>query len=580
MALQKKIVHCTSGSIFLYTGQQPVSFARTHTAALIDSSGLSAEFSETEQAESCTFAEFTFDGTQTADDGTVLFAGTAAEGTLLSDLLEKNRRDENENYALYAFTKIIDKIIEEKRIMNVVGAGGIVMHGDKKQKKAGALFLPADLFELCAQNNAELYAAIQGKYIYKGLAGTNALLFMRAAAAYKALSGNFPFEQNDTSKRQEDIFDANFLPIQFARSGLKPSLASSINAGLRIRPEKALRAGRRTITDTHKKQEKFIAEANQFNADDFLTALSKKEHEPPTEEQLRVSIRKKILERTKRRIVLTRFFRRNKKRILCSAAALILGFFGISNFLRENAKLATSAGLTAEQTTAVMYTLIHRADVPNLKEIAKGRKTNDLILKTSGFFVSAKQRLEADAQNGTVSPAQWFFYKRASKNWMYGISHLVINGIDFPTESPVPQKKDKNPPVQAENEIPLKKGDKTVCKAEYYLIRQNAAKIAVDKASDNVTLRWNGNRWLVTDISGTTEDKSVRAKTFIPEYFSLLESPEMTVHKATEQLRRQYEWIPGSSDMKTAAEQLAEEFGSIEAENYLNGLNGSKKTVE
>ena len=269
-----------------------------------------------------------------------------------------------------------------------------------------------------------------------------------------------------------------------------------------------------------------------------------------------------------------RFLRRNKNRILAGLAVIFVGGWWLSGFLRQNAKLVTTVGLTSIQTTHALYSMIHQIDVPNLQEIIKGKETKDLFVKMSGFFVATKQRLELSPDNGTIPPEKWFFYKKTSKNWMFGITNLTIDGSPFIAQGEFAKRKDKSVPITQENGNPLKKGDEITHKAEYYFVQQTEAKIMIEKTSDIVTLRWNGKKWNVVKIESKTKTENIKAKSFIEEYFANLEktaenAEDSKIRTVTEEMRSKYEWIPTKEDFRKAAEFLFKEYGSVEAEMYL-----------
>ena len=268
------------------------------------------------------------------------------------------------------------------------------------------------------------------------------------------------------------------------------------------------------------------------------------------------------------KISVKRFFRRNKTAILALAAFLLFAAWMANGFIKENRQLATSKGLDSTQTAAAMYTFIHRADVPNLQEIAKGKQTKDLIFKVAGFYVTSKQREEQNAADKSVTPGQWLFYNKNSSNWMYGITNLKIDGKKFPAENKFPKRMEKPESLREENGKILKRGDKTAHTAEYYLVHQDANRIYAEKTTEEVELEWNGSRWIVKGGKGKSSPLSVKSRTFSDEYYALLENGN-SVKDAVSILKAKYEWLPDESDIKNDAKFLAEKYGSKEAENFL-----------
>ena len=175
---------------------------------------------------------------------------------------------------------------------------------------------------------------------------------------------------------------------------------------------------------------------------------------------------------TEKKLSAKRFLRRNKNRIFAGIAVIFVLIWFVSGYVEQNSKLVTTKGLTSTQTTAVLYTMMHRADVPNLQEVVTGKETKDLLIKISTMYVGTKQRLETSPDNGTLPPSQWFFYKKEQKNWMFGITNLRIDGVSFAIENHYAIKKDKPAQVHEENGKILKKGDESTHTSEYYFVRQ------------------------------------------------------------------------------------------------------------
>lgn len=564
------IVKITQDSLTLSSGLSQDSFAKTH---LIDWLAKKSRLVHIEN-KSISCEEYVFSGTRAGEDGITVFEGQVLQGKILSDLLDlaQNERTEEDDFSITAFCRATDFLLQQEDESEATGAGGIIIKSDQKAEKADILFINPELFEICAQNHKESYPHLQGKYLYKGLDKSSSLLFTRAVVAYRAISGHFPFNSEDTTKRQEDIFDSYFIPLSLWRQSIIKGLAESIHASLSLKIKNEILAGRRNLTNsgTEEKRQRRIHQAKSFNSNDFFNEITKEINtgslKSPEEEKLLAGKRTAFLSKTGKKLAIKRFFRRNKNRILASIAAIFVITWFISGILRENAKLITTKGLTSRETTHALYTMIHRTDVPNLQEIVRGKETKDLIVKVSGYFVSAKQRLEVSPDYGVLSPAKWFFYKKESKSWMFGITKLKIDGQDFNIESNYPSRKDKPLSLQEENgKVPVK-GEEVYHDVSYNLLHQAEAKFYVERMTDRVTLRWTGKQWRVVKIEGKSKIETVKAKDFIEEYYSLTGNGVKT---AIDSLRQKYDWLPDDADLTDAAEFLASEYGSVEATKYL-----------
>ena len=588
------IVQITADSLTLSSGLSQDSFAKTHLIDMLAKKSLLVHIKN----DSATSEDYSFTGTKAGEDGITLFEGKPIQGKTLSDTLAlpAQERTEDDIFALASFSRAVDFLLRQEEPIASVGAGGIIVQACKAAGTADILFLNAEIFEICAQNHKEHYADLQGKYLYKGLDNRSSLAFTRAVVAYTALTAHFPFENSDTTKRQEDIFDLNFIPLELWDSSIEKHLAESIHAALRLTQKQEILAGKRTISDAKSEQRRkhLLEQAQEFDSRVFEKEIARISHrktdEDSEESALLAERRAEFLKKTARVLAVKRCIRRNKNRLLAAATAVfVIGWF-VSGVLRSNAQLVTTLGLTSTETTAVMYTMIHRADVPNLQEIVTGKDTRDILVRMSSMYVSAKQRLGTSPDNGTRAPAEWFFYKKSAKNWMFGISHLTIDGVPFAAENSYHIRKERPSPLSEENGHLLQKDEEITHTATYYLIRQQEARFAIDKMTDVVTLRWNGTQWRVIKIDGKAKSESVKAKDFIEEYHALLgdtfealeetQAPESEtiapsetpskIREAVNTLREKYDWIPTEEDMRTSARFLKETYGSVEAEKFLN----------
>lgn len=571
-----RIIEIKDGKICLNSGLNQESFGRTKLSLSIEEKGKIAEFDGNE----IRFSDFEFADIENKS-GSVFFTAELSEGKSFLEILSENDKKIQKN-AVEKLILALTKAYEKNENLNVSGgAQGIVFANEK------IIFLPPELFEQCAQNCTEDSDKNSGnfKFVYKGLSPKEQILFFRSVAAYKSLTKKFPFDENDLTKRQVDIGDEKFIPIKLYLPKISEKLASSIDAGLKIKPEEFEKAGKRElkISKDAKKNQKNLNLAENFDIEEFNSELEisqknqKNENaEISSEKNSEISFEEKNLEKKRNafakkmsaKIAVKRFFRRNKTAILALAAFLAFAAWMANGFIKENRQLATSKGLDSTQTAAAMYTFIHRADVPNLQEIAKGKQTKDLIFKVAGFYVTSKQREEQNAADKSVTPGQWLFYNKNSSNWMYGITNLKIDGKKFPAENKFPKRMEKPESLKEENGKILKRGDKTVHTAEYYLVHQDANRIYAEKTAEEVELEWNGSRWIVKGGKGKSSPLSVKSKTFSDEYYGLLENGN-SVKDAVSILKAKYEWLPDENDIKNDAKFLAEKYGSKEAENFL-----------
>ena len=584
------IVKITENSLLLSSGLPQNSFAKTDMEKLLNEKSIILHI--TKDTIACEF--YTFDGTKVGEKDETYFEGKAFPGEFLSDILEKEAFEARDLLSLANFCRAVDYILQNQNLFEgadfTAGGKGIIINSDSDSSHI--LFLSAALFDACAQNHRGDYSELQGKYIYKGLDYEQQLCFLRGTVAYTALAGHFPFENENTSQRQEDIFDENFIPLDLWNPGIDKNLAQSIESSLKAKITQSIMAGKKNLTDVkaENKKQKLLKEARAFDSKIFLSELEKDFRGKQDDESL-AEKRRAFVSRKTSQLRVKRFLRRNKSRIIAAVAVILFASWGADSMIKQNGKLLTTRGMTSIEATQAYYSMIHRMEVSGLQEVIKGKKTKDLFAKISAYYVASKQRLQVHPDNGTVTPAKWFFYRKASKNWMFGITKLTIDGQEFAADKKYPVRSDKPLPLTEENGRILKEGDQVTHTAEYYLVEQAESKIYIQKITDIVTLRYIGKRWRVVNADGKAKVSDVKAKEFAKEYYELLgkslesqedmlqpkasqdddlrEESASKIRPAIEVLRQKYDWIPSEEDMTFAAEFLFNEYGSIEAEKFL-----------
>lgn len=566
-----RILNNHSDGLYLSSGLKQDAFGRTKMISLKEKSGIKATINN----EDIFIEELKFEDTKISEDETVCFRFEGISGCTIEELLDDGDNAPSaekialREEAIKTSIRVLGKLISENSGFTSVGAGGILY--SRNEASSFIYMLPSELFEQCARNNISEYQEIQGKWINKNLSGTESLIFTRSVLAYKSISSKMPFINTDTSKRQEDIFDENFLPLEKIVNGVDETLATAINSGLKIQPETEIFAGKRKIQDPKKakKREELINQINSFSDAIFIEEFLKKERIPKFSVSEFYALQSAFIKTQEKKIFLKRFLRRNSRIIGVLAFVISLGFFAFLSFQKENEKLVSTKGLTSVETTKILYNFINSADVPDLQEIVKGKKTKDLIFKVSGFYVRSKERQGYDQGAGTISPAQWFFFKKESAYWMYGITNLKVADEYVQVKQDFPKRKDKRTPITAENGRKLKKGDRTVVNASYFLVHSDAMIISAEKINEEVTLEWSGNRWKVIDISGSSKPSNLKLKNFKEEYFAALEENEGNIDKTIDGLRKKYEWIPTEADLMNDARVLVEKYKSSAAENFI-----------
>ena len=649
MALE--IIHSEKNNLVLSSGLSGSSFGKTNMGTLLDEQGwiasVHADIQENTQTgtssatdrhiSSVTFKPYTFTETRTEDDSTVVFCGPEFAGLSLHALFEaaESSASDKSSPAAASFAAVaaassfaavtaLTAAIEQHIALAPVGIGGILYRASGAAY-AEVLFLPGTLFDRCALNTSDSeYSELQGRSIRRGLYGNDALAFTRAVIAYRSLCGAMPYTQLNTELRQADMIDASFVPCALTVNGISKDAADAIDNGLKITGARHAAPGERMLK-SKKEEAREAAEKNtaeHFPLDSYRRELmistasaTAAQANSVAEKNVRRTLellpdlfesrRTRYLAKRRVTISLSRFTRRNRNQILATAAAVIVVIAVARGFHKENEKLATSIGLTSAQTVETLYTGIHHADVTIVQEIAKGSKMKDLIQMVSGFYVTAKQRQSLDQENGTVTPAEWMFFKGDTNFWMYGITNFTVNGNNASTSYTYPTRKnhpaplttqtaDTAQPADTATSAPLlKKGTTVTQESSYYLVHSDSDyRININKTTDTVTLTWKKNRWVATDITGKSENSVVNTKTFRADYKAALEAAKASAVKPTdahsadsaageandgaliaaavESLRTQYPWLPRADELKDGAQSAVTSFNSTAAKEYLD----------
>lgn len=551
--MKDAIVSIDAHQITLSSSLDAAAFGKVNPTRLLDDCGWLATIPAAADADAVTFAEWRFDGTQTDGDGIALFAGTSpGDGKTLRRLFAEGTDGESERAAIATCTAL-SAAIARGIALGAVGAEGIAVFA--QETRTQVLFLPAELFGRCADNAPERTAADAGKYVHKGLSGTESLLFTRAVIAYRALCGTLPYRDPDLSKRQADIFDGRFVPVALMRTDIDATLAQAIDSGLRVSAQPRIVPGERRYVNEKAaaRRAAIIAAAERFSPAAFAAACKTAPAQTDALAQQRQAFVRKQTATVRRR----RFFRRNRNTLLVTATAVVLAVWAVTSFERENRGLATSKGLTSWETTQALYATIHQANVPHLQEIAKGKKTKNLRQIVSGFYVTNRSRYAMSQDEATVSPAEWLHLRNKTNFWQYGLTHLRIDGTDADSSFAYPVRADKPQPLAADADVPRKNGTTVRHTATYYLVNNDgSARISTNTVTDTVTLTWRRGRWLVTDIASKSKGSFVFTKDFYAAFQSALDATDGDIEQTADLLRATYEWIPTAEELRAGKASL------------------------
>jgi hypothetical protein len=553
--MEKNIVRITASAVQLTSGLTDSAFSKTNMVTLLEECGWEITFT----GGNPVFTPWYFEKTERTEAGDIIFSGPAFQGTPLYDLFLSDNTAQATR-AGYAACRAITAAITQKKQLTACGAGGIIFREDDDGDHV--LFLPGNLFDRAARNQPEkVQSIIQGQYLRLGLTGTAALLFTRAVITYRILCGAVPYGETAADRRQADILDAAYTPADFIINGLSSDLAEAIQAGL------ATPADTRDAGDAEPFPIELLKQESGIQDDGTVTIV---QHTPVCTGTVFEKRRASFLRKQKCCITIHRFVRRNTKQLLFSLAAICILISVIHSFNKENERLATSTGLTSAETVATLYTGIHRADVTIVQEMTHGSKMKNLLQIVSGFYVNIRTRQSMEETAGTATPAEWFFFRNTSNFWLYGITGFMIDGKPASTDFQFPTRGSHASPLTEEDSVPLKTGMTKTHIATYYFVHCDSDdRININKTTDTVTVTWRKNRWVVTGISGSSENETVSTKAFRNDYQTALSGSENDIFRSAAALRETYQWIPRTDELMTGAQNMVRRFNSTAAKEYL-----------
>ena len=546
------------------------SFGRTDLGKLVSEKGILAEFHDNGTIET---EEWFFNGNHTAQSKTVYFEGDASSvNKTLLQVMEETSDSRSKDKAVQVL-KVMDLILE-KNLTVIPGPAGILLSDNLSATSGKVLFLPANLFDRCMENSRE-YGTLQGSFVHKGLSGLESSLFTRSAVAYRILADKNAFPEKNLEKRQSDFYDRNFIPVEYEVNGIPETLSSALNAGLKVKAKKLPVPGERRFVNKKEEDERLknLKHASEYTARQielFLTLPDSQKKNLLSEkafEEKRNAFKKK----QKRIISAKRFYERNSRKIWGTAIAAVVCIYAFNSFHQGNLKLATTMGLNSRETVESLYTAINRTDVSALQEITKGKGTKDMRLIVSADYVTSRQRLAVSEKSGTLTPAQWLFFKGKSDFWQYGVTNLKIDGENGSVEFNYPIRKDKKEPLLIQDGKPLKKGDEKTHSVTYNLVRYNGESIIeVARATETVTLKWNGKRWLVTDAKGKVRNNTYKTEEYRKDWIDAVKECDNNLHKAREILAAKYSFVPREDEMVQAAPYLIKQYNNSAAKDFLS----------
>lgn len=570
--MEKLITDYIDSKLVLYTGLSSSGFAKTFMSRFLDENGTLFTIAPDGSISS---AVWNFEKTQITENDQVIFTGHFEYAVTLHSILSDNSSDKNQ--AVINVSKCFDYALNESKKLKNVGAAGILYAKDGDAVKV--LFLPADLFEQCALNTTkENYSQIQGKYLRKGLTESRALQFTRGVIAYHALTGQFPYKEDDTFNRQSDIIDANFVPLSLMINGIDTTLAESVDASLIIEAETEPLPGEKRFQDKKAaaRRQAIVDMASAFSTETFARELELTDsgnRKPSMTSMDFVTARNSYIKSHQRKMKISRFFRRNTSTIKYGAIIFLVLFYALWSWISAQKYHATTIGLTSTETCQLLYSGIHNENQTILGDISKGKVMKEMDTKLSGFYVVNREREAQNQDAQTISPAEWLFFTEGTTFWQYGLTNLKVDGTGFRTDLPYPTRANHKEPLTYEDGQFLTTNLSKKHTVSFFFVYYTGPVINVVEETDLVETTYDGKKWVITNVKIQKVDhKLINLNDFKKDYENAVKIHGKNVRSIASGLRAKYRWIPTDLELETGARSMVNKFNNSAAKNLL-GIN-------
>lgn len=551
-----ELITISNGELRLTSNLDEYSFGKTNYDSVVTQEGL---LFDGKNFTSWTFSDVKSFEVEGKKDRIVFYCGKnplSKEAKTLADFYKQN--DEESLQAVKAVCQAYKIAAQSSMEFPILGAGGILVDLEKKDPKV--LFLPRELYKNTVTGlSPSDYFQEEGAWINQTIYKIPAICFERAVFVYRLLTGRFPYANTDDIERNADILDQNFLPLEMAVEGIDPLLAKEVN--------RALKLNSNVVNIPGKKKKGKNSDDLKPNPDfplellDQAWKISKEKAEngqnSDFEEKAQTYMKRKQSQVTTRRRI-----RRNTAKIGAGIAIAIVLATIISNTIKTNQGQYYTKGLNSTQTIQAFFMGINAKDVTMISNFVKGKKPQSYVDTVSQIYVLSKQRKIYDKDNGFASPENWLLFSTNAEKYdnsgLYGVTQLKIDGKNYPINTKVYKKNQEPEAITQEGDIILQDKDQSVRKVEYYLLHSEGENFnfIVEKITDIFTLTYKKDRWIITDIATSSEDVRVKPLIFKNDYLNQLILTEGDVIKAVDQLRIQYPWLPGKTELEMEKELM------------------------
>ena len=573
-------VYCENSTVLLDLSMSQSACAKARISDKLHEKGLLATNTGKALGDSWQFEQWSFDETQLKQEGrfeSVLLVGTAFNGITVYDLLSDSSTHEQGRMALTFVCSALDSAIRADCLIPAVGAGGILVE-HKEGVVSRILFLPQELFTLSLSSTNETERAKRDGY-YKNpqLSGYAAIHFIQAALTYQALTGKVPFSQTDSNERTKDIHDKNFVPLAYAQPDLSQSHAqltffvdNALRRTAKVQVHKKSNSARRlSLTDSIAQSITESSEKNNLQKDERKNQFSKTVRYPLQDMQELFANSKTLppehfenLDSNRawkcftKRLGIKRWFRKHITLLSIIVAVIAVVSFLVLTWQQNRLSHATTEGLNSYELTQQFFSAYSNLDIVTLQASSSGSQMRRVIDMLSGFYVTAKTMETYNGSGKTVPPADWFVHNRGSSYNIYGLSNFFIDGTQAQLHPDIPTHRQHKNALTEENGQKLKEGDTVQHTVQFYFIfSEGFDELHVLKNTDRVTLTYTKNRWLVSALEESSEEKRIDIHTFYEDYAKTVEESQTEdVHLIVSNFAQMYPWASTAAELDEAKE--------------------------
>lgn len=539
------IVFSDKKTIYLNTGLKEAAFSRTASMLNFAEKGVVVRFNLFEN--NFQFSDWNFSGTNVLEDY-VCFEGDAFFGNSALNIINSSDNDVITRMT-FALNKVYSKAINSNIFLPSNGLGGIY-YNEKISKKndhlyqAEILFLPEALYDFACSNFDEKTNAMnQGCWQNKLLTSNNAHIFTQSVLTYFSITKILPFMKTETSERQEDITDSNFIKIEHLVNGINPSLASSINMGFNIDNQYERDC---SIIDMA-----ILKEELGLNDDGSVTPKTDRTQISREEFEIRLNKKQKAVAKSADK---KRFFKRNAIIILIILAGLgIISNIIYRRYLDDLSK-PCAKNLSSFEAIETFYSGFHLQDVQLMKTVAKGTEAKQAVDMISTVYVSGTTRVAYQGKYANLSPELYLTRSELMEHWIFGITDFRIDGKTAYNRFK-PQLKFEYNNLKKNgklNPAPDSKEENHI--VTYNLIYNSGddTPIIIDSYTTEVHCSYIDDQWFITGLKSSYIREEVEQEPFKEAYKTSIEetnNPKETVKV----LREVYSWLPDDRAMDDAA---------------------------